>query len=64
MDMVLLDQSAEIINGQKLVEILRVLSEAKCFCRLEVLQTSYSWITLIVDVQTVDKWMLKDLENG
>ena len=51
MDTVLLDQPAEIINGQKLVEILRVLSEAKWFCRLEIPQTSYSWITLIVDVQ-------------
>ena len=47
-----MNQSAEIVGGQKLVETLKVLSEAKCYCRMEIPHTGYSWITLIVGLRT------------
>ena len=47
-----MNQSADIIAGQRLVETLREVSGAKCYCRMEMRHTSYSWITLILSLQT------------
>jgi c-di-GMP-binding flagellar brake protein YcgR len=43
----------EIIYGEKLLEMLKVLSESRRFCKMEIPHTNYGWITLVLGLQPV-----------
>jgi c-di-GMP-binding flagellar brake protein YcgR len=45
------DQHGEIISGQKLVEALYDLIDARRICRMEIPRTDYAWFTLLLGVQ-------------
>lgn len=45
----------EIIYGEKLLEMLKVLSESRRFCKMEIPHTNYGWITLVLGLQPVGR---------
>lgn len=61
-----MNQPPEIINGQKLIETLKVLSEGRCLCKMEIPHTRYGWITLILGLQPAGNsyYLLIDKVSG
>jgi c-di-GMP-binding flagellar brake protein YcgR len=46
-----MDQSAEIISGPKVIETLRVLIDSRRICRLDIPNTDYGWMTLLLAIE-------------
>jgi c-di-GMP-binding flagellar brake protein YcgR len=46
-----MDQSAEIISGPRVAETLRVLIESRRICKLEIPDTDYGWMTLLLRIE-------------
>ncbi len=43
-------QPIEIITGQELVEKLQTLIDSRRILKMEILQTPFSWITMILGI--------------
>jgi hypothetical protein len=44
-------QPFEIISGQKLVEMLQTLIDSRHLCTIEISQTRFSWMTILLSIQ-------------
>ena len=43
-----MDQPAEMIQGERLGEMVQALIDSRRICKMEIPETSYSWITLLI----------------
>jgi c-di-GMP-binding flagellar brake protein YcgR len=50
-----MDQPAEILDGNRLMGTLRGAIESRRVCRMEIPNTKFSWITLILGIQSSDE---------
>lgn len=50
-DLFPMDQSAEIITGPQVVETLRLLIDSRRICKLEIPNTDYGWMTLLLAIE-------------
>ncbi len=61
-----MDQPGEILDGNRLIGTLHGVIESRRVCRMEIPNTKYSWITLILEIQAVgdSQYLLIDKVAG
>ena len=48
-----MDQTAEILDGNRLIGTLHGAIESRRVCKMEIPNTKFAWITLILGIQSV-----------
>jgi len=43
-------QPTEIIQGEKIIEVLRSLIDSRRICKIEIPQTSFIWLTILLEI--------------
>ena len=61
-----MDQTAEIVDGNRLIGTLHGVIESRRVCKMEIPNTKFGWITLILGIQSVghSHYLLIDKVSG
>ena len=61
-----MEESLEIVEGKRLLEMLHGWIDARRVCKVEIPNTRYGWITLLLGIQEVDQtyYLLIDKVKG